>query len=64
MFKIKTIDKIKWAKKAKPVAKRILSSKEEQARFISMLKNGGYPELAEIAEDAKKYIPEAKKSLA
>lgn len=62
MFKISAIDKIKWSKKALPVIKRIISSKKEQDKIISLLKENDYPELAEVAEDfVSKYGDQAKK---
>lgn len=63
MFKISTIDKIRWSKKALPAIKKILSSKKEQDRLVQVLNDNGYVEFAEIAQDARKYAPEAKKML-
>lgn len=62
MFKINALDKIRWAKKATPAIKRIVSSKKEQEKILNILRENGYSELADIGEEfTLKYGLEAKK---
>lgn len=62
MLKISALDKIRWAKKATPAIKKIVSSKKEQEKLLNILRDNGYSELAEIAEEfTLKYGFEAKK---
>lgn len=63
MFKISKFDQLRWGKKAMPAIKRIVNSEEEQNKLVACLNDAGYPELAQIALEAKKYIPDAKKHL-
>jgi hypothetical protein len=60
-IKINPIDKIRWTKKALPAIKKIIFSTKEQDRLIKVLQDNDYEEFAEIAQDARKYIPEVKK---
>lgn len=62
MFKINALDKIRWAKKATPAIKRIVSSKKEQEKLLNILRENGYSELADIGDEfTLKYGHEAKK---
>ena len=53
MIKISPIDKIKWGKKLAPLAKKVTTSKSEQDKLIKLLRDNGYSELADVADEAR-----------
>lgn len=64
MLKINMLDKIRWSKKAMPEVKKVVSSKKEQEKLINLLRDNGYSNIADIAEEfTLKYGHEVKKLL-
>jgi hypothetical protein len=64
MLKINMLDKIRWSKKAMPEVKRVVSSRKEQEKLINLLRDNGYSNIADIAEEfTLKYGQEVKNLL-
>lgn len=58
MVKIKAIDKIKYAKMAKADVRCLLRSDKDRRVLIKAFRDAGYLGLADVLEDAQKYIPD------
>lgn len=56
--KISAIDKAKFATKGMKILKDLKENPRKQERLIKVLELNDFPEIAELARDAQKYLEE------
>ena len=60
-IKIKPVDRIRYTKAGMAIMKDMVNHPEKQDMLINTLKDGGFEDIANLANDAKKYMPEVAK---
>lgn len=58
MVKISAIDKAKFTAKGMKILKDLQKNPKKQEKLVAALKANGFEDIAELAEDAKKYLGE------
>lgn len=57
-MKISAIDKVKFATKGMAILKDLKKNPKKKEKLIAALKANGFDDIAELAEDAQKYLDE------
>lgn len=58
MIKISAVDKVKFTTKGMKILKDLKDNPKKAAKLIACLKANGFDDVAELAEDAQKYLKE------